>query len=96
MCGASGKLVVDHDHATGLVRGLLCRTCNVIEGKVHSLLNDVEPSEAMTAYLACPPAAALGWLWEWRPWWLPFAHAAYNWPWLYGHADHLADDELGL
>ncbi|MFG2532811.1 endonuclease domain-containing protein [Streptomyces sp. NPDC048516] len=32
ICGGVERLVTDHDHDTGLVRGLLCRTCNTNEG----------------------------------------------------------------
>jgi hypothetical protein len=28
ICGDDGKLVVDHDHKTGQIRGMLCNHCN--------------------------------------------------------------------
>ena len=28
ICGDSGALVVDHDHVTGQIRGMLCNHCN--------------------------------------------------------------------
>jgi hypothetical protein len=51
----SKRLAVDHDHATGVVRGLCCKRCN------HDLLgaahDDVEILRRAVAYLECPPAA---------------------------------------
>jgi hypothetical protein len=53
------NLHVDHDHRTGVVRGLLCVTCNVdLLGR-----RDKEPNLFRRAaeYLECPPApAAIG------------------------------------
>lgn len=32
ICGERDALIEDHDHQTGLIRGQLCRSCNVREG----------------------------------------------------------------
>jgi hypothetical protein len=44
---------VDHDHATGLVRGLLCKACNHALGVLHE---DVGWLKRTAAYLERPPA----------------------------------------
>ena len=31
----SRDICIDHNHKTGCIRGLLCRPCNSMEGKVH-------------------------------------------------------------
>lgn len=52
--GAAKRLSVDHDHANGLVRGLLCTRCNK-----HTLGNardEIEYFERAIAYLQSPPA----------------------------------------
>lgn len=34
VCGSHEKLNVDHDHETGVTRGILCRNCNIALGHV--------------------------------------------------------------
>ena len=48
ICGSSDPLVVDHDHQTGSVRGLICNTCNTGLGKLG---DNIEMLEKAILYL---------------------------------------------
>jgi hypothetical protein len=53
----SRRLAVDHDHKTGAVRGLTCKSCNHdLLGSAH---DDVEILRRAIAYLENPPFAGL-------------------------------------
>lgn len=51
--GLRKRLAVDHDHATGLIRGLLCTVCNRFLGHIR---DDPAAGVAITEYLRNPPA----------------------------------------
>lgn len=51
--GNTRPLSVDHDHKTGLVRGLLCKHCNDLLGRVK---DDPQYFTRMVEYLLSPPA----------------------------------------
>lgn len=47
-CISDEKLVVDHDHKTGEVRGILCHTCNIALGMLGE---DTERMQGLIQYL---------------------------------------------
>lgn len=51
--GTYKRLSVDHCHATGLVRGLLCQPCNRLLGHFR---DDPAPAQRVIDYLENPPA----------------------------------------
>ncbi|WP_424923390.1 endonuclease VII domain-containing protein [Actinocrispum wychmicini] len=52
--GRGKRLAVDHNHATGEVRGLLCKPCN--RDVLGHLRDDVSAFERAIVYLTDPPA----------------------------------------
>lgn len=42
---------LDHDHDSGLIRGVLCRHCNGIEGKIKNLVTRARRGMAFENYL---------------------------------------------
>jgi len=51
ICEAVGRLVIDHCHNTGAVRGLLCFNCNNALGRFR---DDIMVVRKAVSYLECP------------------------------------------
>ena len=49
ICGKSLKLFIDHDHVTGIIRGLLCHKCNTALGLIE---DSKEIAKRMVSFLS--------------------------------------------
>lgn len=63
MCGRDdmGDLRVDHDHDSGLIRGLLCQRCNTVEGRHGRTSPHLWEECAVCAWRKYPAVTWLGW-----------------------------------
>lgn len=55
LCGVdltSSKVCIDHDHQSGIIRGIICSKCNV---GIAMLGDNLEGLEKAVAYLTNPP-----------------------------------------
>jgi hypothetical protein len=62
ICEALDAVDLDHDHSTNFVRGLLCHSCNIAEGKKNSAL--------LANYRHINPAFILGVEIQYSPGWI--------------------------
>lgn len=53
VCRNSCDLVIDHDHKTGKVRGVLCKQCNISLGGAK---DSIDTLKGLIEYLQVPPA----------------------------------------
>ena len=56
ICGSTDRLVPDHDHKTGAVRGILCNTCNRVLGFAG---DDIKRLRNAIVYLGGEPCTNL-------------------------------------
>jgi Recombination endonuclease VII len=77
VCGMARPSCADHDHDTGLLRGMLCKPCNLMEGMTRSQFYklDKDVLARFDAYRADPPAGK-AWLWDLPDDWSPDDTAA--------------------
>ena len=54
-CGSTKKVVVDHSHETGYLRGELCTKCNLSLGQIERLLSNFITFKDILSYLERDP-----------------------------------------